>query len=120
MTRTLAPIGDDFFSTAGLVLKARIDLPHSPQQVRDALGSDQMGSRMAILDQAAWHAPRPLTTGARRGARLAHLVTLREEYYRWQAPLVRVTRGVVAAIGWRSLMAISGGRLYDRPLEGSF
>ncbi|MGW3917592.1 SRPBCC family protein [Streptomyces sp. NPDC005070] len=41
---------------------------------------------MSVLDRATWLSPRPHTTGARRSARLARLITLQEEYYRWDAP----------------------------------
>lgn len=86
MSRSLAPIGDEFLATAPLVLSAHLDLPHPPEQVWDALGSDEMGSWMGILDRATWHSARPLTVGARRSVRLARLITLQEEFYRWDAP----------------------------------
>ncbi|MFD6104279.1 SRPBCC family protein [Nocardia salmonicida] len=86
MARTLAPIGDEFLTTASLILSAHLDLPHTPEQVWEALGSDGMGSWMAILDRVTWHSPRPFAVGARRSARLARLITLHEQYYRWDAP----------------------------------
>ena len=91
MPRQLAPIDDNFFDTAGLVVGATIDLPHSPEQVWTALGSDAMGSWMSVLDQATWHSPRPLTVGARRSVRLLRLITLHEEYYRWDETQRRST-----------------------------
>ena len=92
MVRQLAPIADDFFDTAGLVVKGEILVPNSPQQVWDALASDQMGNRFA---RATWQSPRPLSVGARRSVRLGGVLAVEELYYRWD-DLSRATFRVTA------------------------
>src|SRR4051812_24019881 len=86
MPRTLTPIDDTFLHTAGLALTASIDLPHSPEQVWEALTGDTMGSWMSVIDRSAWLSPHPRTAGARRTVRIARIVVLDEDYYRWEAP----------------------------------
>lgn len=86
MSRDLVPVGDEFLRTAGLVLSATIELPHSAEQVWAALESDQMGAWMWILDRTRWHSPRPFAHGARRSVRLARSIRLDEVFYRWDPP----------------------------------
>jgi len=123
MPKALAPIDDEFFSTASLVLPVTIELPHSPEQVWAALGSDQMGEWIPGLDRAAWVSPRPLGPGARRTVRLARLITLHEDWYTWDEPHRATFRVDAISIplvsGWAEdfrLEALPGGgtRLHYR------
>jgi hypothetical protein len=86
MTYALPEIDDRFFETAPIVIPATVDLAATPQQVWDALGSDAMWSWAPILDQLVWTTPRPQVAGAIRRLRLLKLVTIEEEFYRWDAP----------------------------------
>jgi Polyketide cyclase / dehydrase and lipid transport len=83
---TLAPIDDEFFSTAGLILPVTIDLAHSPEQVWATLGSDRMGEWMSVLDRAEWLSPRPLRPGSKRTVRLMRAITVLEDWYVWDEP----------------------------------
>lgn len=86
MPRNLAPVGDDFLTTAGLILRASADLPHSAEQIWAALTSDEMGSWTGPFATATWRSARPLATGARRSIRVLRLIKIEEEYYRWEEP----------------------------------
>jgi hypothetical protein len=95
MTYTLREIDDRFFDEAPIVIPATVDLAATPEQVWEALGSDEMWSWAPIIDQLTWISPRPQATGAIRRLRLLKAVTIEEEFYRWDAPhraTFRVTR----------------------------
>jgi hypothetical protein len=86
MAHALEPIDDSFFDTAPTVVPVVVELPNAPEQVWEALGSDEMWSWAPVIDQLTWLTPRPLAEGCVRRLRLAHLATLEEEFYRWEAP----------------------------------
>jgi hypothetical protein len=86
MTYALPQIDDRFFEEAPIVIPATIDLAATPEQVWEALGSDEMWSWAPIIDQVRWITPRPQTPGAIRRLRLLTAVTIEEEFYRWDAP----------------------------------
>jgi Polyketide cyclase / dehydrase and lipid transport len=80
------PVDDSFFEQAPLVVKSTVDFDASPAAVWEALGSDRMWSWLPVLDQLRWLSPRPLTEGAVRTLRVAHLFTIEEHFYRWDEP----------------------------------
>ncbi|HMJ37064.1 MAG TPA: SRPBCC family protein [Baekduia sp.] len=95
MTYALAEIDDRFFEQAPIVIPATVELAATPEQVWEALGSDEMWSWAPIIDQLEWTTPRPQSAGAIRRLRLLKAVTIEEEFYRWDAPhraTFRVTR----------------------------
>jgi hypothetical protein len=86
MTYALPEIDDRFLTEAPIVIPATVELAATPEQVWEALGSDRMWSWAPIIDQVEWVTPRPLGTGAIRRLRLLKLVTIEEDFYRWDAP----------------------------------
>ena len=72
-----------FFTSADLVLAAKIDLPHSAAQIWGALTDDRLCAWMPIVDRARWIDPPPRSRGARRTVRLLRLVTIDEEFHIW-------------------------------------
>ena len=86
MAYTLPETGDRFFEEAPIVIPATIDLAATPEQVWEALGSDEMWSWAPIIDQLTWLTPRPQVEGATRRLRLLKGVTIEERFYRWDAP----------------------------------
>jgi hypothetical protein len=86
MTYALDPVDDAFFTDAPIVVPATVELAATPEQVWEALGSDEMWSWAPIIDQLTWRTPRPQSAGAIRHLRLAKFVTIEEEFYRWDAP----------------------------------
>jgi hypothetical protein len=83
LTHAVELVDDSFFETAPLVIPATVELDATPAQVWEALGSDRMWSWLPVLDQLRWLTPRPLTKGAVRVLRVAHLFTIEEHFYRW-------------------------------------
>lgn len=75
---------ESFFATADFVLPATIDLPHSPEQIWDALTDDRLGAWMPIVDRACWLDPPPRSRGARRTIRLMRWITIDEEFHIWE------------------------------------
>jgi hypothetical protein len=95
MPYTLPAIDDSFFDEAPIVIPATVELAATPEQVWDALGSDEMWSWAPIVDQLVWVTPRPQRPGAQRRLRLLHAVTIEEDFYRWEEgrrATFRVTR----------------------------
>ena len=86
MTYALDPIDDSFFDTAPIVVPATVELDAPPQRVWDALGSDEMWSWAPIIDRLRWITPRPLSGTPVRRLRLLGLVTIEEQFYRWEEP----------------------------------
>ncbi|HEX4247584.1 MAG TPA: SRPBCC family protein [Pseudonocardia sp.] len=82
--RRLPPIDDAFLTEAPFILNASLTVPQSPEQVWQVCIGDELGSWVAMLDQARWHTPRPLGRGALRSVRLGRLVTILEEFYTWE------------------------------------
>ena len=79
----LEPIGDRFLLDAPLIIPATVVLPHSPEQVWEALGSDEMWSWFPAIDRLRWLTPEPREAGCIRELRIGRLLTVREEFYRW-------------------------------------
>lgn len=90
MDHALEPIDDSFLRTAPLVATAVVELPNSPDQVWEALASDQMYSWAPPIDNLRWLTREPREVGCVRELRLGKLITVREEFYRWE-PAVRST-----------------------------
>ena len=84
MSHAVRPVDDSFFETAPLVIPVTVELPATPAQVWEALGSDRMWSWLPVLDRLRWLTPRPLTQGAVRVLRVARLFTIEEHFYRWE------------------------------------
>lgn len=84
LTHAVQPVDDSFFKTAPLVIPVTVELDAAPAQVWEALGSDRMWSWLPVLDQLRWLTARPLTKGAVRVLRVAHLFTIEEHFYRWE------------------------------------
>lgn len=94
MPYALAPVDDSFLHAAPLVITASVVLPNSPQQVWQALGSDEMWSWMPAIDNLRWLTPEPREVGCVRELRIGKLMTVTEEFYRWdvdQRATFRVT-----------------------------
>ncbi|MCW2993939.1 MAG: hypothetical protein JWQ18_1434 [Conexibacter sp.] len=83
MTYKLPEIDDAFFEDAPVVIPATVELDATPDRVWEVLGSDEMWSWAPIIDQLVWTTPRPQAAGAIRRLRLLKLVTIEEEFYRW-------------------------------------
>jgi len=64
-------------------MAASVVLPNSPEQVWEALASEQMWSWVPAIDQLRWLTPEPRETGCIRELRIAKLMTVTEEFYRW-------------------------------------
>ncbi|HEU4975550.1 MAG TPA: SRPBCC family protein [Baekduia sp.] len=88
MPYDLRPIDDRFFEDAPLVVPATVELEAAPERVWEALGSDRMWSWVPALDRLRWVTPHG--PGAIRLLRIAQLVTVEEEFYRWE-PARRAT-----------------------------
>lgn len=104
MPRQLTPVHDEFLATAPLVLTASAELDHSAEQIWEALTGDDAGQWTGSFARATWRSPRPLTVGALRTIRLFRVITIEEEYYRWDFPhraTFRVTSiNVPLVSGW--------------------
>jgi hypothetical protein len=102
MAHDLRPIDDDFLRRAPMVATVSVELPNPPQEVWDALGSDRMWSWVPVLDRLQWLTPRE--QGGVRRLRIAKLVTVDEEFYRWDEPhratfrVVRASRRLLKAL----------------------
>lgn len=77
-------VDEQFLTTAPVVVRATVDLDASPAAVFEALGSDRMWSWMPILDRLRWITPRPLGAGSVRTLRIAKLVEVEEDFFRWE------------------------------------
>lgn len=97
----LRTIGDEFLDEAPLVVRSSVALDAPPPRVWEVLGSDEMWSWLPVIDRLEWLSPRPLGPGAVRRLRLGRLITVDEEFYRWE-PEHRATFRV-SAISHRAL-----------------
>ncbi|MCK9249222.1 MAG: SRPBCC family protein [Solirubrobacteraceae bacterium] len=79
----LRPVDDAFLLSAPIVVRSSVDLDASPDRVWAALGSDEMWSWLPVIDRLEWLTPRPYAAGSVRRLRLGRLVTVDEEFYRW-------------------------------------
>lgn len=79
----LRHVDDAFFEDAPLVVRSTVRLEAEPPEVWRALGSDEMWSWLPLVDRLEWQSPRPFSAGAVRRLRLGRLVTVDEEFYRW-------------------------------------
>jgi hypothetical protein len=79
----LRKVDDDFLASAPLVVRSSVELAATPSRVWEVLGSDEMWSWLPLIDRLEWLSPRPLGAGAVRRLRLGRLVTVDEEFYRW-------------------------------------
>jgi hypothetical protein len=79
----LRHVDDDFLASAPLVVRSSVQLRASQEAVWTALGSDEMWSWLPVIDRLEWQSPRPFGPGAIRRLRLGKLVTVDEEFYRW-------------------------------------
>jgi hypothetical protein len=84
MAHDLRPIDDDFLRSAPTVASVSVELPNRRQEVWDALGSDRMWSWVPVLDRLRWLTPRG--EGGVRQLRIAKILTVDEEFYRWDEP----------------------------------
>lgn len=109
MPYALDPVDDRFFEEAPLVIPATVELAAAPEQVWEALGSDRMWSWVPALDRLRWTTPHG--PGAIRMLRIGRLVTVEEEFYRWE-PARRATFRVV-----RQSRRVLGGLAEDFLLE---
>ncbi len=102
MSPRLNPTGDEFLSTACLVMTGSVDLDNSVEEVWEALTRNF--SAAGGLIEATWHPERPEGVGARRTIRLLHFIRKEEEYYRWseqQRVTFRVTElNLPGVSGW--------------------
>jgi hypothetical protein len=96
MPYALPVIDDSFFQTAPAVIPAVVDLDAPPERVWEVLGSEEMWSWAPIIDQVRWSSPLPRVAGAVRYLKLFGLVTLQEEFYRWDDEARRATFRVTA------------------------
>ena len=81
----LRHVDDSFLEEAPLVVRSSVRLQADPSAVWAALGSDEMWSWLPIIDNLEWQSPKPYTAGSIRRLRLGKLVTVDEEFYRWDA-----------------------------------
>lgn len=79
----LRPIDDAFLDDAKIVIRSTVDLAATPAQVWEALGSDEMWSWLPVIDRLEWLTPRPHVEGCVRRLRLGKVLTVDEEFYRW-------------------------------------
>jgi Polyketide cyclase / dehydrase and lipid transport len=91
MTYILPLVDDTFFERAPAVIPARVEIDAEPAAVWALLGSDAMWSWAPIIDQVRWSTPRPHAAGSLRYLKLFGLVTLEEEFYRWDDAALRAT-----------------------------
>ena len=90
----LRHVDDAFLTDAPLVVRSTIRLDATPEAVWEALDSDRMWSWLPVVDRLQWRTPRPHGEGAVRRVRLGRVVTVDEEFYRWE-PGHRATFRVV-------------------------
>jgi hypothetical protein len=83
VAHALDTVDDSFLHSAPLVMTASVVLPNTPEQVWTALGSDQMWSWVPAIDNLRWLTPEPREAGCVRELRLGKLMTVTEEFYRW-------------------------------------
>lgn len=79
----LRHVDDEFLRDAPLVVRSSVQLKAQPDAVWEALGSDEMWSWLPVVDQLEWQSPKPYAAGSIRRLRLGKLVTVDEEFYRW-------------------------------------
>lgn len=79
----LRHVDDAFLQDAALVVRSTVRLQADPPEVWRALGSDEMWSWLPVIDRLQWRSPRPHAAGSVRRLRLGKLVTVDEEFYRW-------------------------------------
>lgn len=79
----LRHVDDAFLTDAPLVVRSTVRLDAAPSAVWAALDSDRMWSWLPVVDRLEWRSPRPHGPGAIRRLRLGGLVTVDEEFYRW-------------------------------------
>lgn len=78
----LAPVADDFLTTAGVRVVVDIDLPADPDTVWQYLTADDaVVSWSPLVTGATWTGERGV--GAIRTVTLARVVSVREDFYRW-------------------------------------
>lgn len=79
----LRHVDDAFLQDAPLVVSSTVQLQADPSRVWAALGSDEMWSWLPVVDRLEWRSPKPYEVGSIRRLRLGKLVTVDEEFYRW-------------------------------------
>jgi carbon monoxide dehydrogenase subunit G len=79
----LRPVDDSFLDEAPIVVRSTVRLDASPSEVWRALGSDEMWSWLPVIDRLEWRSPEPKAVGSIRRLRLGHVLTVDEEFYRW-------------------------------------
>lgn len=98
---SLRLVDDSFLETAPIVVHAEVDLDASAESVWRVLESDLMWSWFAGIDRLRWLSPRPLTQNCVRRLRIAHLLEVEEEFYRWEPnrrATFRVTRATLPVL----------------------
>ena len=83
MRHALRLVDDSFLETAPIVVRAEVDLDAPAGAVWNALASDRMWSWFPGIDRLRWLSPRPLEVGCVRRLRIARLLEVEEEFYRW-------------------------------------
>lgn len=79
----LRPVDDSFLDEAPIVVRSTVGLDATPSQVWAALGSDEMWGWLPIIDNLEWRSPEPKAAGSIRRLRLGKVLTVDEEFYRW-------------------------------------
>jgi carbon monoxide dehydrogenase subunit G len=79
----LRHVDDSFLEEAPIVVRSTVSLDASPSEVWRVLGSDEMWSWFPVIDRLEWRSPEPKGPGSIRRLRLARLITVDEEFYRW-------------------------------------
>ncbi len=115
MAHVLEPIEDSFLHTAPLIIRSTVALPNSPEQVWEALGSDEMWSWFPAIDNLKWITP-PGEAGCVRELRIGRFITVEEEFYRWE-PNVRSTFRVTKA-SHKAIKALAEDFLLDERADG--
>lgn len=111
MSPRLTSFGDEFLSTASLVMTGSVDLDNSVEEVWQVLTTNF--SAAAGLIEATWNPQRPSGIGARRTIRLLRLIRKEEEYFRWaehQRLTFRVTKLSLPGVsGWLEDLVLEPG-----------
>jgi len=100
-SHTLRLVDDTFLESAPIVVHAEVEIAATAEEVWAVLESERMWSWFAGIDRLEWLTPRPLVTGCVRRLRVAKVLEVDEEFYRWDAPrraTFRVTRASLPVI----------------------
>ncbi|HEU5454179.1 MAG TPA: SRPBCC family protein [Nocardioides sp.] len=96
---TLQDSGDDFLGSARFRYVTSVDVPVGTRRTWQALTApDTLTSWTPLVTDLKWTTPPPFDVGTQREVTLLRVMTIRENYFRWEEGRRKTFTGVVSSL----------------------